>query len=687
MSTFILPMVQPYLLNSPAGARYAETSVRDLKLAKALLSRKPNWSEKGSLVFPTLAQIKTLIAEVRASREALVIDLETIGGHPMNAQIRCAGIGYSKRAVVCWFLAEGGVSYWKNPRDYRAMINLLKDAFSDASLPKLGQNIVLFDHPVIENAVNELGPLRGEVSDIMFMHHVTDSELPHGLDYLTSRYTECAYYKSMVADPDAKGNEKWATIKSEILGDYNVKDVLCTARAAPPIRRTLSDWPRAKELYEKELRVAGELRLMSEKGLRVDRTRQKELVKSLVATEEKYLGYMRKTLQWKDFNPNSHMQVAQALFGKLKFPILNTRDARTKKGKPSTGKQALFELSLRVDAGSQNALFLRAVTAYRKARKLRGTYVEVDEHIFPDGRIHPSWRLLTKSGRFAATPAVNTLPKAIKSLYIAGEGNEFAATDLSQAELRAIAFLADVKMLLEAYESGVDVHCFNAVKIFEVCPPPGFEKWNLPTEALLDKYQPGWREFEVDPAFKATRELTKRGVFASNYMAQLETVWRSLRAETDDKTGDLIFPDLPKSQVEAFMIAWFRAAPEIPRFAQSRLLEAQDQGYYECPVSGRRRYYKDKLDLSDAANQPVQILVASHMNEALLRMGPYIRKLGCHIVSQVHDAMVLEGPKGIRIREAAKIMQEEMSQPIKVGNRFLTIPADPPKFGQSLAAV
>jgi DNA polymerase I-like protein with 3'-5' exonuclease and polymerase domains len=370
----------------------------------------------------------------------------------------------------------------------------------------------------------------------------------------------------------------------------------------------------------------------------------------------------------------------------LKFPILNLRESRTKKGAASTGKQALFELSIREKPDSDRMKFLRSLAAHRKARKLRGSYIE-NLQIFPDGRLHPQWRLLTKSGRYACTPAVNTLPKKIKQIFVAREGRELCGVDLSQAELRAMAFFANCKMLLEAYEAGADVHSFNAVKVFEVCPPKGFKKWNEPTEFLLDRYQPGWRQFEEDPEFNTTRDLTKRAVFASNYMAKLETVWRALRAETDDSTGELVFPDLPKSQVEAFRSAWFNAAPEIPQFAAKQLADAQQRGYYECPISGRRRFYKDKLDESDAANQPIQMAVASHMNASILRIEPRIRLLGCEILLQVHDSLVLEGPQGAPIRAAGAILIEELNKTISVGGRTFMMPADPPKYGLRLSEI
>jgi DNA polymerase I-like protein with 3'-5' exonuclease and polymerase domains len=717
------------LLTSNAGQRYKETVIRDLSFARALLKRNPQWSEAGSIVFPTLKQIQALILEVRASGEPLTIDIETIGGHPLSAVIRCVGIGYTKRAVVVWFLDEGGVPYWKTPQEERAARALLHAAFADPTLPKLGQNIILFDAPVIENAENNLGPLKGFTDDIMFMHHVTDPELPHGLDYLTSRYTECAYYKSMVADPDAKGNEKWASIKSSILGAYNVKDVLSEARAAVPIRKTLKDWPRAEALYRHELEVAGQLRKMTAAGLRVDRVKQKEINTRLKDTQVKHLKILRRIGKAPDFNPNSVPQLIQMMFGRLQFPILKTRDARTKKGAPSTAKQALFELSLRAEG--EHAAFLKSLSAFRKARKLEGTYspepgCEKDLPIFPDGKIHPLWRLLTKSGRYAVTPAVNTLPTVIKALYIAGEGNEFAATDLQQAELRVMAKMAGVADLLDGYKRGADVHSQNTAKVFEVRPPPAQfvkedgkvtwtekirlelekakkpwhlwpviepvknkMKWNQAVEDLLQERGIDWRLFDVDVNWVKTRDLCKRGVFASNYMATLETVWRSLRAETDAKTGELVFPDLPKHQVEAFMTAWFRAAPEIPKFAEERYREAQDQGFYECPLSGRRRYYKDKLELSDVANGPIQTYVASHMNYALIRITNKLTKykLKCWPVLQVHDQLVLEGKKGRHLEDGAEIMITELSKPNKLHDEDFFLPPDKVKYGLSLAEV
>lgn len=718
LTTHIVPSLEPFFLTGGSTAAYRETVLRDFRYANALLKRHPDWDETGSLIFPTPAQVETLLKEVEASGEPLVIDLETIGNHPLTAVIRCAGVGYSKRAAVIWFLDEGGVPYWKKPQDEKRVRVALQQRLRNPKLRKLGQNILLYDVPVLENTVNNLGPYFGETEDIMVAHHVLDPELPHGLDYITSIETECPYYKSMVADPDAKGNEKWATIKSAVLGDYNVKDVLSTARSGRRIiPRLTTAWPRAKALYQLEVAVAGELRRMCEVGLRVDRKAQKALSKRLLEVEQKHLALMRKIGKDKEFNPNSLPQLRKMMFMRLGMPILHLKDSRTKKGEASTAKQALFELSLRVDG--TKALFLKSLAAHRKAKKLRGTYVD-NLPIFPDGRIHPTWRMLTKSGRFAVTPAVNTLPKQIKQIYIADKGCEFAGADLSQAELRVMALFANVKDLQDGYARGADVHALNTVKVFDVRPPPkGYEKtWSVETEEMLNKKVPNWRHkldvdvspdspvkwntatgamlvergvdwraLPVDGAWNKTRDLCKRGVFASNYMAELGTVWRSLRAETDDRTGELVFPDMSKSQVDAFMIAWFQAAPEIPRFAERMLKQAQEQGYYECPISGRRRFFKDKLDLSDAANVPIQTAVASYMNEALLWIGPRVRKYRCEVVLQVHDALALHGPKGQWIKDAAKVMQEGLHRGVMLHGKRFVLPADAIKFGGSLAEI
>jgi DNA polymerase I-like protein with 3'-5' exonuclease and polymerase domains len=716
ITTHVVPTLQPFMLLASGLSAYRETVTRDFRFARELLKRNPHWTQRGSIVFPTLDEIAELIAEVRRCGETLTVDLETIGGHPLTAQIRCAGIGYSKRAVVVWFLSEGGVPYWKKPRDERRARELLRNAFTDPALPKGGQNFLLYDQPVIENDVNRLGPVRGDAYDVMIAHHVGDPELPHGLDYITSRFTELAYYKSMVADPDAKGNEKWASIKNDVLGNYNVKDVLATARARPGVEGLLN-WERGRELYELELQVAAELRELCRAGLWINEKCRAELEKELHATEEKHLKIMRKILRNREFNPNSVVVLREALFVKLKFPILNTRDARTKKGAPSTAKQALFELSLRAEGPQE--VFIKSVSAHRKARKLRGTYTRLrsEEHggleVFPDGRVHPTWRNLTKSGRYACTPAVNTLPKKVKKIYEAEAGNELGGIDLSQAELRSMAKQAAVKTLLEAYSRGADVHSLNMVTVFEVRGPAEFEKsdkWNKHTEKMLDELVPGcpadcrdpqqqkvlgrtqcpahpfWRTFEIDPNAMKTRDLTKRGVFASNYMATLETVWRSLRAEVSDKTGELLFPDLPKHQVEAFMIAWFRRAPEIPKFAQERLNEAKDAGFLESKWSGRRRWFKDKLELSDAANWPIQESIAAKMNNAIVEIGPRLRKIGVRLISQVHDALFWEGPKGRKVREAGKIVHDVLNQPMRAPDGdTMTLPADLPKYGISLA--
>lgn len=645
------------------------------------------------MYYPAISDVRAIIQEAYEDG-CLTLDIENVGEHPLEAEIRIVGIGTEHRAVVVPFLMADGTPYWR-PRAERQVRSLIKSALEDPKLAKRGHNMITHDLLVL--GLRGFGNMQGELRDTLVAMHVADSELPMSLAWGTARHTECPYYKDMVTDPEAKGGLDWGKIPHSVLATYNARDVLTCARMAPKIDAEIA-WPEGRALYLEEIQVNHQLREMCVTGLRVDLRAQKKMAKALHETAVKRAVEMQRVLGDTSFNPGSVPALRRALFETLGFPYLKGKAYWTKGGQPSTGKQTLFELSLR--ASDEQTEFVQALSTWRKATKLEGTYVghlQADgsvkggPEILRDGKVHPTWRMLTKTGRYACTPAVNTLPKKIKSIYVADPGHVFLATDLSQAELRTIATFMQVPRLLEAYSLGLDAHTINTVTVFQVRPPKDYK---TKTQDWLRANLPGYAGLPIDDEFDSgARWITKRATFATAYQATAETVWRTLRADTDPETGELLFPSITLGQVMDFREAFRHANSEIPAHAHRMLHEIQAQGFYQSPLSGRRIWFSRGCTLQDAANNPIQEAIAAYMNKKILALSARLArefKGTVRLAAQVHDSFVLHAPITL-VARVRKTLEDVLAEPVPYVQsgvkKLFHVPADPVRVGVRLSEV
>jgi|GEM_PF-3000278 len=116
--------------------------------------------------------------------------------------------------------------------------------------------------------------------------------------------------------------------------------------------------------------------------------------------------------------------------------------------------------------------WVRDFLNWKQLEKMRSTYINgLAKNTHLDGKIYPSIVLYaTATGRTACyNPNIQQVPrkalpfvKEFKSLYSAPEGWVMCARDLSQSEIRIVAWLAQEKNMLKALYDGVDIHSHTA---------------------------------------------------------------------------------------------------------------------------------------------------------------------------------------------------------------------------------
>jgi DNA polymerase I-like protein with 3'-5' exonuclease and polymerase domains len=505
----IVPTLHPGFLLRAGDEGFAklEAVVRsDFEKARRLISAPKEWDERpiwetdsvGRLrwLYPTIDDVAEFVGPIhRYALEGrdpvLTFDVETSGEHQLDCKLLCVGMGYVdldatvsagrpvRRVCNVPLLQPGGAPYWA-AHDEWVIREYLKGLLSNPYITKSAHNgsfdtVVMWAQGI---------PVHGWREDTMQLHHCIDSELPHNLGFVGSRYTDGRYWKD-----DVKGGLGWLHMDATRLRSYNLRDVLVTNDIRAPM---LAEAERlgVVETYREEVRVAQVMARATIRGVAVDLERRDS---TQVDDKGKFVGLAPQLRKQMDdslaalrdiagptFDPGKPAQLRWLLFDKLGFPVAK----ETKSGLPATDKEAFMLLDALADSDEQKQT-LKSVTKWRQAQKFISTFVNGLE-VLRDGRFHPSWKLLTSTGRFASSPNFQNLPGRIKKIFRAAPGYKLVGIDLSQAELRLIAYYANEKSLLEMYANDINVHTVNASMLFKVqCPPEAADNINPQTEAYL----------------------------------------------------------------------------------------------------------------------------------------------------------------------------------------------------------
>ena len=244
------------------------------------------------------------------------------------------------------------------------------------------------------------------------------------------------------------------------------------------------------------------------------------------------------------YNPSSGMQ-NKAILSDLGYRI------PTRKGKETSDKLALLKLNRK-----RPHPFLTALIEYSSLNKLKTSYANL--RLDPDGRCRSSYNIAgTKSGRFSAraTPwdtglNIQTIPRKtrdtnLRQLFIPDPGMTFVQVDLSQAELRVVAWLSGDHYLNELLDAKEDVHAWTAEQIQKItgidCPRMLGKRINH-----ASSYGMGPNKFAdsclADAGLAITAEVATRLLDARRQLFPQVYTWQDAIADTVRRTRRLASP-------------------------------------------------------------------------------------------------------------------------------------------------
>ncbi|WP_367392437.1 DNA polymerase I [Lewinella sp. LCG006] len=549
----------------------------------------------------TVAEQEGLLAKLLKAA-TVCFDTETTSVNANEAEL--VGMSFAVEVGTAWYVPVPA-----DQKKAQEIVERFRPLFEAENIAKIGQNIK-YDMLILRWYQVEV---KGALLDTMVMHYLLEPERRHNMDYLAETMLE--YKPVSITELIGKAGKNQKTMRSvpvEQVVDYACEDADITLQLHQALAPQLAEEPKIEELYHK---IEGPLvRTLAEiefEGIKVDAdflaAYSEELAHEIVALEDqiqKEAGV--------PFNLASPKQVGEVLFEHMKIPY---RWKKTKSGQHSTDEEKMSEIA-------ENYPIAADILRHRGLTKLRSTYLDsLPKLINPKtGRIHSSFnQTVAATGRLSSKdPNLQNIPirteegrKVRKAFVPRDKDHILVAADYSQIELRLIAEISGDEAMLEAFQSGRDIHRATAARVFDT-----------PYE-------------EVD---REQRGKAKTVNFAIIYGAGSQNLSQQL--------------GISRGEAKELIDTYFDRYPGLKRYMEDTVKFARENGFVTT-LLGRRRQLRDINSKSSLArsnaermaiNTPIQGTAADMIKLAMLNVQAALKAQGFQskMILQVHDELVFD---------------------------------------------
>ena len=350
------------------------------------------------------------------------------------------------------------------------------------------------------------------------------------------------------------------------------------------------------------------------------------------------------TAAGREVNLSSPKQLQEILFDHFALP----KTKKTKTGY-TTNAAALADLWAKTEAsGGAGHDFLGFLLTHRDRIKLKQMVDSLSATVASDGRIHSTFsQVAAATGRLASSdPNLQNIPARsadgmrIRGAFVPGVGFEsLMSADYSQIEMRLMAHLSGDEALIEAFNSGEDLHRTMASMVFgtPVAEVSGEERSRI----------------------KATSYGLAYGLSSYGLAAQL---------------------GIPVPEAAALRDRYFERFGKVRDYLEGLVAQARADGYTQT-MFGRRRYLPDlrssnrqRREMAERAalNAPIQGSAADIVKIAMMDVATALSEadLTSRLLVQIHDELLLEIAPGEEETVEA-LVREKMASPV-----MLSVPLD-----------
>jgi DNA polymerase-1 len=279
-------------------------------------------------------------------------------------------------------------------------------------------------------------------------------------------------------------------------------------------------------------------------------------------------------------------------------------------------------------------------------------------------------QISTATGRLSFTdPPIQTVPRDndYRNMVIPRPGYKLVSADLSQAELRIVAMLANDEEMIKAFASGFDLHAYTASLMLLKIDPKDFNK-KIPAHA------------KARTIAKSINFGIVYGTSAFALADQVnEALFRSYKEALDAGDTEAKFEELSVEEAQDNIDAWLNLYHGVRDWIINIKNFAATHGYVET-IFGRRRYLPyvhssnqgiREAELRKAVNTPVQSTANEIALLGLNKMTRFVKdyKMLSRPIMIIHDEIILECPDA-EVDTIGEKLTESLTQNIP----FVTIP-------------
>ena len=550
-------------------------------------------------------------------KNGFCFDTETAGKTPGDAlkihSLTLVGISFAVTPFEAYYLPLP-----KNRQEALEILSQIEPVFSDPTIPKTGHNLK-YDISVLRR-YDIL--VRGNLFDTMIAHYLCYPDERHGLKHLSKELLN--YTQIEISDLIGKGKyqRSMQDISIREVCDYACEDADQTLQLKQILKPLLKSKGLTSLFESVECPLINVLADMEYTGIRVDPNKLKEISNQINNELIQIQEQLDDLSGIKGFNPRSTKKLSNLLFDTLGLESIST----TKSGNRSTSKQVLTKLK-------HEHPIIKQILNYKSLSSLKSSFMgSLIAKIHPiTGRVHTSFRQATVvTGRLSSSnPNIQNIPKTeglgkqIRKAFVPRDENHILiAADYSQIELRVMAHLSKDPAMIEAFNTGVDIHLATASKIF-----------NTPVEKI-DKDG-------------VERKIAKTVNFGLNYLMSAKSL--------ADRISEATSKEVSVGTAQDYMDKYFEEFKGVEQFQDDAYFFAVEHGYAET-MFGRRRVvkeidsplsYKRMAARRIAVNTPIQGTAADIIKMAMVKLHKELSSKGLQskIVLQIHDELVLEVPK------------------------------------------
>lgn len=517
--------------------------------------------------------------------------------------------------------------------------------------------------------------IRKLASDTMLKAHAINPELPKGLAFNTSIYSEEPFYKD-------EGMYKGSV--SDLLTGC-ARDACVTFEVNESMDTDLDELGQ-REFFENFLMKLPDLYWSIERqGMRVDSDKRDALIRKYVEWDEK-IRYELFMLVGTEVNVNSPTQIASLLWDNLCLPRKDTtgeEDITALLNSPTAIKKVehrrICELILE-DRRVRKSIstYLMALSDYDG--RMRTTYFPcLDTGRTSTGQqdppIRPIVEVIDENGKkknkvlgtaFQTMTKHGDIGADIRGMYIPDTEDEiFVQADSSQAEARVVALLSNDEDTLRMYDEH-DIHALTASWFFGG------------SESDYSKKILGY-EHPIRFAGKTLRHAGHLGAGKRRASIELNTQARKYKIPIQ----------ITEAIAERALKIFHSKSPKVQSVFQAGVIEALKHNRQliaplpygiNAPMGGKRTFFErfgEELFRQGFSYLP-QRAVSDNTKAAAIRIREIIPSI--KIVMEAHDALLFCIPRA-KLQEWIPIIKEEMERPIDFSRctlhrHELSIPCD-----------